>query len=59
MEQKPQHPPESSIWDHRAREVIAEARKMPLGERRRPALREEGRLRIAGEMNRWQATKYA
>jgi hypothetical protein len=38
-------------------EVIAEARKMPLGERRCAALREAGRLRIAAEMNRWLANK--
>ncbi len=53
------HQNDSRVWDDRATEVIAEARKMPLGERRRAALREAGRLRIAAEMNRWQATKYA
>jgi hypothetical protein len=57
MEQGTQHPPDSRVWDDRATEVIAEARKMPLGERRRAALREAGRLRIAAEMNRWLATK--
>jgi hypothetical protein len=51
------HPHDSRVWDDRATEVIAEARKMPLGERRRAALREAGRLRIAAEMNRWLATK--
>jgi hypothetical protein len=44
--------PDSRVWDDRATEVIAEARKMPLGDRRRAALREAGRLRIAAEMNR-------
>lgn len=57
MDQRTQHPPDSRVWDDRATEVIAEARKMPLGERRRAALREAGRLRIAAEMNRWLATK--
>jgi len=51
------HPNDSRIWDDRTTEVIAEARKMPLGERRRAALREAGRLRIAAEMNRWLTTK--
>jgi hypothetical protein len=51
------HPNDSRVWDDRAAEVIAEARKMPLGERRRAALREAGRLRIAAEMNRWLTTK--
>ena len=50
-------PPDSRVWDDRAAEVIAEARKMPLGERRQPALREAGRLRIAAEMSRLLATK--
>ena len=57
MEQETQNSPDSRVWDDRATEVIAEARKMPLGERRRAALREAGRLRIAAEMNRWLATK--
>lgn len=57
MEQESQHPADSRIWDERATEVIAEARKMPPGEQRRAALREAGRLRIAAEMNRWLATK--
>jgi hypothetical protein len=59
MEQETQHPPDSRVWDDRATEVIAEARKMPLGERRRSALREGGRLRIAVEINRWLSTKSA
>jgi hypothetical protein len=59
MEQNPQHPPDSRVWDDRATVVIAEARKMPLGERRRAALREAGRLRIAAEINRWLSTKIA
>jgi hypothetical protein len=57
MEQETQKSPDSRVWDDRATEVIAEARKMPLGERRRAALKEAGRLRIAAEMNRWLATK--
>jgi hypothetical protein len=48
---------DSRFWDDRATEVIAEARKMPLGEQRCAALREAGRLRIAAEMNRWLAAK--
>jgi hypothetical protein len=55
--QNAEHPLDSLLWDDRATEFIAEARKMPLGERRRAALREAGRLRIAAEMNRWLATK--
>ena len=51
------HPHDNHFWDDRAMKVIAEARKMPLGERRRAALREAGRLRSAAEMNRWLATK--
>jgi hypothetical protein len=57
VEQNSQQQPDSRVWDDRATEVIAEARKMPFGERRRAALREAGRLRIAAEMNRWLATK--
>ena len=57
MEQETQHSPDSRVWDNRATEVIAEARQMPLGERRRAALREAGRLRIAAETYRWLATK--
>jgi hypothetical protein len=44
-------------WDARATEVIAEARKMPLGQQRSDALGEAGRLRIAAEMKRWLSTK--
>jgi hypothetical protein len=57
MEQKTQDDPPSRFLDDRATAVIAEARKMPLGERRRAALREAGRLRIAAEMKRWLASK--
>jgi hypothetical protein len=57
MEQETQTLPDSRVWDNRATEVIAEARKMPLGDRRRAALREAGRLRIAAETYRWLATK--
>jgi hypothetical protein len=55
--QNAEHLHDSRVWDDLATEVIAEARKMPLGEQRRAALREAGRLRIAAEMNRWLATK--
>jgi hypothetical protein len=48
---------QSHDWDARATEVIAQARKMPLGQRRSDALDEAGRLRIAAEMNRWLPTK--
>jgi hypothetical protein len=57
MEQETQSPPDSRVWDNRAMEVVAEARQMPPGERRRAALREAGRLRIAAETYRWLATK--
>ena len=57
MEQETQNLPDSRVWDSRATEVIAEARKMPLGDRRRAALREAGRLRVAAETYRWLATK--
>jgi hypothetical protein len=57
MEQETQKPPDSRVWDNRAAEVIAEARQMPLGDRRRAALREAGRLRVAAETYRWLATK--
>jgi hypothetical protein len=33
------------------------ARKLPMGDRRRAALREAGRLRIAAELNRWLTNK--
>jgi hypothetical protein len=48
---------QSHDWDARATEVIAEARKMPLGQQRSDALGEAGRLRIAAEMKRWLSTK--
>jgi hypothetical protein len=57
MEQETQNPPDSRVWDNRATEVVAEARKMPLGDRRRAALREAGRLRVAAETYRWLANK--
>jgi hypothetical protein len=57
VEQESKSVPDSRVWDNRATEVIAEARKMPLGDRRRAALREAGRLRIAAETYRWLATK--
>jgi hypothetical protein len=55
--QNAEYPPDSRLWDDRATDVIAEARKMPLGEQRCAALREAGRLRIAAEINRWLAAK--
>jgi hypothetical protein len=48
---------QSHDWDARATEMIAEARRMPLGQRRSDALGEAGRLRIAAEMKRWLSTK--
>ena len=50
-ERETQYPADSGVWDGRATEVIAQARKMPLGQRRRAALREAGRLRTAAEIN--------
>ena len=55
--QNAEHSSDGRYWDERATELVEKARKMPLGERRRAALREAGRLRIAAEMNRWLATK--
>jgi hypothetical protein len=57
MEQETRGLPDSRVRDSRATETLAEARKMPPGERRRAALGEAGRLRIAVEMNRWLAAK--
>jgi hypothetical protein len=57
MEQEVQHPADGGVWNDRATEVIAQARKMPSGEGRRAALREAGRLRVAAEINRWLATR--
>jgi hypothetical protein len=57
VEQDAERPSDSRTWDARATEVIAEARKTPLGDQRRAALREAGRLRIAAEINRWLAKK--
>ena len=57
VEQNAEYQLDSRVWDNRATEVIAEARQMPLGEPRRAALREAGRLRIAAETYRWLATK--
>jgi hypothetical protein len=57
VEQNAEYQLDSRVWDNRAMEVIAEARQMPLGERRRATLREAGRLRIAAETYRWLATK--
>jgi len=57
VEQDAQNRSDSRVWDERATEVIAEARKLPMGERRRAALREAGRLRIAAELNRWLTNK--
>jgi hypothetical protein len=57
VDQDAQYRSDSRVWDERATEVIAEARKLPMGEKRRAALREAGRLRIAAEVNRWLANK--
>ena len=57
MDQDARYRPDSRVWDERATQVIAEARKLPMGERRRAALREAGRLRIAAELNRWLTNK--
>ena len=40
MTHETQGPPDTRVWHNRATEVIAKARKMPLGNRRRAALRE-------------------
>jgi hypothetical protein len=56
-EPMPARSAQSHDWDARATKVIAQARKMPLGQRRSDALDEAGRLRIAAEMNRWLPTK--
>ena len=48
---------DTRVWHSRATEVIADARKMPLEDRRRTAIREAVRLRIAAETYRWLATK--
>jgi hypothetical protein len=48
---------QSHDWDARATKVIAEAREMPLGQRRSDALEEAVRLRIAAEMKRMFSTK--
>jgi hypothetical protein len=52
VEQNAEYQLDSRVWDNRAMEVIAEARQMPVGEKRRAALREAGRLRIAAETYR-------
>jgi len=57
MDQKAHEGPDSSFWHDRATKVIEEARKMPLGERRRAAIREAERLRVAAEVNRWLSAK--
>jgi hypothetical protein len=48
---------QSHDWDARATEVIADARKIPLGQQRSDVIEEAGRLRIAAEMKRWLSTK--
>jgi hypothetical protein len=57
MDETAQQPPVSRDWDDRATEIIAEARKMPLGSRRSDALIEAGRLRVAAEIERWLSKK--
>jgi hypothetical protein len=58
MEQEPQKQFDGCIWNNRATEVIAEASEMPLGDRRRAALKEAVRLRIAAEISDgWQTNR--
>jgi hypothetical protein len=57
MEQETECPSDSRVWDDRAAAVIAQAREMPPGERRRAALREAGRLRVAAALFRWLTNK--
>jgi hypothetical protein len=57
VSQETKDPPDSRVWDKRAKEVIDEARNMSLGVRRRAALREAGRLRIDAETYRWLTTQ--
>jgi hypothetical protein len=57
LEQETERPSESRVWDDRAAAVIAEAREMPPGARRRAALREAGRLRVAAALFRWLTNK--
>ena len=57
MDETDQQPLVSRAWDDRATEIIAEARKMPLGSERSDALIEAGRLRVAAEMERWLSKK--
>jgi hypothetical protein len=57
MDETDQRPPISRAWDDRATEIIAEARKMPLGSERSDALIEAGRLRVAAEMERQLSKK--
>jgi hypothetical protein len=57
MEQETECPSDSRVWDDRAAAVIAEAREMPPGARRRAALREAGRLRVAAALFRWLTNK--
>jgi len=57
LEQETDCPSDSRVWEERAAEVIAEAREMPPGERKRAALREAGRLRVAAALFRWLTNK--
>jgi hypothetical protein len=57
LEQETERASESRVWEDRAAEVIAQAREMPPGARRRAALREAGRLRVAAALFRWLTNK--
>jgi hypothetical protein len=57
LEQETERVSDSRVWEDRAAEVIAQAREMPPGTRRRAALREAGRLRVAAALFRWLTNK--
>jgi hypothetical protein len=57
LEQETEHASDSRVWEDRAAEVMAQAREMPPGARRRAALREAGRLRVAAALFRWLTNK--
>jgi hypothetical protein len=57
LEQETERASDSRVWEDRAAEVIAQAREMPPGVRRRAALREAGRLRVAAALFRWLTNK--
>jgi hypothetical protein len=57
LEQETEQASDSRVWEDRAAEVMAQAREMPPGARRRAALREAGRLRVAAALFRWLTNK--